>query len=200
NPCRNGRNQVYYPVANDNAKFIQCDSTGEMYVVQCPAGKVYNQATRSCVSQVYNPNPPQTITGLGTNPCTTANLALNNIYFAVMSDNHKFIECDPNGNANVLTCPSLLVWDQGRLSCVYTFVAGQPQPTPNSALLPSTGVSTNPCRTALGGQNQFYPHPNPNKFIQCDLAGDAYVLTCPAGLVWSTYSNTCVSTITAVTG
>jgi len=36
-------------------------------------------------------------------------------------DNTKFIECDLLGHPNVLPCPSGLVWDESRLSCVYDF-------------------------------------------------------------------------------
>jgi len=53
---------------------------------------------------------------------------------------------------------------------------------------------SNPCRgQAVAAAGLFFSHPNPNKFIQCDIAGDAYVLTCPSGLVWNEYSKTCVS-------
>jgi hypothetical protein len=52
NPCSAGRSQVFYPHPNDNTKFIQCNALGEMYIIQCPAGKLYNTATVSCVSKV----------------------------------------------------------------------------------------------------------------------------------------------------
>ena len=72
-----------------------------------------------------------TNTGLGQNPCTVTNLNKGNLYFIVATDKTKFIECDLNGNANVLTCPSQLVWDQSRLSCVYNFQLGMAITTPN---------------------------------------------------------------------
>lgn len=52
NPCTTGKSQVFYPHPNDNTKFIQCNALGEMYIIQCPAGKLYNSATVSCVSRV----------------------------------------------------------------------------------------------------------------------------------------------------
>lgn len=55
------------------------------------------------------------------------------------TDKTKFIECDLNGNANVLVCPSHLVWDQNRLSCVYNFQLGIAVTTPNPNAL--TGKS-----------------------------------------------------------
>lgn len=54
NPCTAGKmgSQVFFPHPNDNTKFIQCNALGEMYVIQCPAGKLFSAATVSCVSQV----------------------------------------------------------------------------------------------------------------------------------------------------
>jgi len=49
----------------------------------------------------------------------------------------RFIECSQNGQANVLTCPSQLIWDESRLSCVYTFTGVV---TPSPASIPGTGV------------------------------------------------------------
>nr|XP_022298538.1 uncharacterized protein LOC111107568 [Crassostrea virginica] len=207
NPCTAGKmgSQVFFPHPNDNTKFIQCNALGEMYVIQCPAGKLFSAATVSCVSQNYIPNGNGgQITGgtLSRNPCTQINLSRGNIYFAYPGDKNKFIECDLQGNANVLSCPSLLSWDESRLSCVYSFLAGQPQPTPNTAVLTGSGVTTNPCRNGAvtTGNTQFYSHPNPAKFIQCDIAGNAYVLACPSGLVWNEFSTTCVSPYTQAIG
>ncbi|XP_062568542.1 uncharacterized protein LOC134230718 [Saccostrea cucullata] len=207
NPCTASKttSQVFYPHPNDNTKFIQCNALGEMYIIQCPSGKLYNPATVSCVSRNFIPHGTgggQITVALGSNPCTQQNIARGNLYFAIAGDTHKFIECDLLGNANQLTCPSLLVWDQTRLSCVYSFQSGQPLPTPNTAILPSTGVTTNPCKNAVvtTGNSQFFSHPDPSKFIQCDIAGDAYVLSCPSGLVWNEFSTTCVSPYTQAVG
>lgn len=54
NPCSTSKTntQVFFPHPNDNTKFIQCNAIGEMYIIQCPHGKLYNKATVSCVSQV----------------------------------------------------------------------------------------------------------------------------------------------------
>nr|XP_022298038.1 uncharacterized protein LOC111107241 isoform X1 [Crassostrea virginica] len=192
NPCTAGKTggAVFFPHPNDNTKFIQCNIFGEMYIIQCPVGKHYNPATVSCVSQSQQDGH---VTGgtLNSNPCTQINLSQGKIYFAYPGDVHKFIECDLVGNANILVCPSNLVWDETILSCAYSFTAGQ-LPTPDQSVLTGTGVSTNPCKTGAGIP-QYYSHPNPAKFIQCDDFGHAYVLSCPAGLVWNTFSNTCVS-------
>ncbi|XP_052677094.1 uncharacterized protein LOC128158344 [Crassostrea angulata] len=209
NPCSTSKTntQVFFPHPNDNTKFIQCNAVGEMYIIQCPHGKLYNKATVSCVSQNYIPGGQGSgqiggSVSLTSNPCTPENLAKGIIYFAVTGEKNKFIECDLNGNANVLTCPSLLAWDESRLSCVYSFQAGQPTPTPNTASLGGSGVTTNPCKNSVvtTGNTQFHSHPDPAKFIQCDIAGNAYVLACPSGLVWNEFSTTCVSPFTQAVG
>lgn len=58
NPCSTSKTntQVFFPHPNDNTKFIQCNAVGEMYIIQCPHGKLYNKATVSCVSQVRKLN------------------------------------------------------------------------------------------------------------------------------------------------
>ncbi|KAJ8301800.1 hypothetical protein KUTeg_020787 [Tegillarca granosa] len=172
NPCNNNPlNKGYFPYPGDQTKAIQCDNLGRMYTIQCPCNTVYNEATTSCISR--------TVTA-------------GRLYFSVPNDNTKFIECDLQGNANILTCPGGLVWNESRLSCVYVFNGNNPTPTP----APLTGLNGNPCR-ANGGclTGGFFSHPNPGKFIQCDLACDAYVLSCPAGLVWNQYSKNCVSSV-----
>ncbi|XP_033745460.1 uncharacterized protein LOC117330973 [Pecten maximus] len=50
NPCTSNSNRVYFPHPLDNTKFLQCDRFGRMYIVQCPAGELYNQATTSCIT------------------------------------------------------------------------------------------------------------------------------------------------------
>lgn len=57
-----------------------------------------------------------------------------------------------------------------------------------------TGVTSNPCTAqAANSGNLFFPHPDPTRFIQCDLVGDAYVMQCPAALVWSQSTSNCQS-------
>lgn len=45
NPCQSGQGRVYYAVPGDATKFVQCDVLGRAYIVQCPAGLVYNQVS-----------------------------------------------------------------------------------------------------------------------------------------------------------
>lgn len=64
NPCQhNPDQQLYYPHPHDAAKFIQCTKDGEMYIIQCPAGKEYNPSVTQCAHPVtttvsISPNPP----------------------------------------------------------------------------------------------------------------------------------------------
>lgn len=55
------------------------------------------------------------------NLCMFENFVKGIIYFVVIGDKYKFIECDFNGNVNVLICFFLLVWDESCLFCVYFF-------------------------------------------------------------------------------
>ncbi|WAR24965.1 hypothetical protein MAR_010669 [Mya arenaria] len=49
----------------------------------------------------------------------------------------------------------------------------------------------NPCTAqAISAQALFFSHPDPTKFIQCDLQGNAFVQRCPSGLV---ATNPCVN-------
>jgi hypothetical protein len=53
---------------------------------------------------------------------------------------------------------------------------------------------TNPCTPQqLAGNHYYFAHPDPTKFIQCDNAGQAFVVSCPSGLVWNQYYETCGS-------
>lgn len=61
--------------------------------------------------------------GLG-NPCTTQSSLVGNVYYPVAGDNTKFIQCTPQGQAVVLTCPSSMMWNAAIQSCVYTTQAG----------------------------------------------------------------------------
>ncbi|XP_069138969.1 peritrophin-1-like [Argopecten irradians] len=190
NPCTSNSNRVYFPHPGDTSKFLQCDRFGRMYIVQCPAGEIYNQATTSCITPVVVTTASVPVVN---NQCTPQNIAKGDLYFAISGSPNQFIECDLNGNANILTCPSNLVWDQSRLSCVYAFTQVNPTPQPGTSGNTLTGAA-NPCLgQTVTNVGLFFSHPDPNKFIQCDIAGDAYVLSCPSGLVWNEYSKTCVS-------
>ncbi|KAL4225899.1 hypothetical protein ACF0H5_013887 [Mactra antiquata] len=238
NPCVNNPNsQVYFAHPSDNTKFIQCDRYGRMYIIQCPENLEYSSTTSTCrtpaaaaattVAPASKTDAPSGNGGQqsGDNPCTPQALAAGNIYFAVSGDDTKFIECDMLGHANILPCPDGLVWDESRLSCVYSFTVGGGSTGTGTGTTTGTGTGTgtgtstgtgtgtttgtgtgtgtgdlkNPCtRENIAANKLFFPHPDPTKFIQCDLWGDVYVVSCPAGLVWNQYSETCASAFITV--
>jgi len=190
NPCGSSTGRVYYPVQGDAAKFVQCDVLGRAYVVQCPSGLVYNQATTSCQSPV-----PVTAAPVINTPCTQAALQAGSVYFPFPGDNTRFYECTGVNSAQVLTCPQGLVWDSGRVACVYAAGQGNVNPT----VFPSAQQFTNPCTAAqINGGHYYFAHPDPTKFIQCDNALQAYVVACPSGLVWNQYFEVCASAFASV--
>merc|ERR1712066_142504 len=186
NPCVSGQGRTYYPVPNDNTKFVQCDILGGAYVVQCPQGQVYNQALNSC----QLPQPLVTPTKAPANPCTAAAISAGKLYYAVAGDKTKFYQCTGVGQLQIDSCPANLVWSQARVSCVL------PQGTQlvNPTAVPVQQNLNNPCTSAqIANGNLYFAHPDPTKFIQCDLIGNAYEMLCPTNLVWNQYYEVCVS-------
>lgn len=136
------------------------------------------------------------------NPCTPGNLALGKLYFPFPGDKSRFYECDLKGVPTIRVCPPLLQWDQNILSCMYQAntsqptggnTSGQPKPTPQI----TAGNPTNPCTPqAISAGRFFFPHPDPTKYIQCDMWGDAFVNSCPPKLNWNAYLETCYTPFT----
>ncbi|XP_076470817.1 uncharacterized protein LOC143300774 [Babylonia areolata] len=193
NPCKSGQGRVYYTVPGDASKFVQCDVLGRAYVVQCPTGLVYNQATTSCQAPLPVTQTPSVV--VSTSPCTAQALQQGQVYFPYPGDSAKFYECTGVGQVQVLQCPQGLVWDGSRIACVYAAGAGAGagvvvQPT----AFPTSQPFTNPCTAQqLAGNHYYFAHPDPTKFIQCDNTGQAFVNSCPSGLVWNQYSEVCSS-------
>ncbi|WAR24964.1 hypothetical protein MAR_010668 [Mya arenaria] len=226
NPCVNNALQALnFPHPSDASKFLQCGLYERMYVVQCPTGELYDQATSSCISPkgtksygLYKYNvykfahyepacflyiaivaQPTYIASLGIpSPCTAQSLQAGRIFFSVANSNNKFIQCDAAGIARVITCPDQLIWDQNRQSCVYTLQGGVANPgyllavtEQNDCVFAGFLNGANPCTAqAISAQALFFSHPDPTKFIQCDLQGNAFVQRCPSGLVWNQYLET----------
>jgi len=188
NPCSSGQGRTYYPVPNDNTKFVQCDILGGAYVVQCPTGQFYNQALNSC-------QRPQQVTVRPTNapaqnPCSSQAINSGQIYFTFPGDNTKFYQCTGVGQIQVAQCPQNLIWSQNRVSCIL------PQGTPAVAVTQTTGANNlnNPCTPQqVAANNLYFAHPDPSKFIQCDLSGNAYEMLCPTNLIWNQYYEVCTS-------
>ncbi|KAL4227026.1 hypothetical protein ACF0H5_015002 [Mactra antiquata] len=192
NPCAiNPLGRTYFAHPSDSTKFIKCGSNSRMYVVQCPPGELYNQGSSSCGAKVVEPPVVDELAKYGVlNPCTYQNEVDGQIYFGLLNYPHKFIQCEPNGNAQVMDCPAQTSWDESKLSCVYP---KDVTPGGSAPFAPLIGY-VNPCtEEAIAANVLFFSHADPNKFIQCDLEGNAFVQSCPAGLVWSQGLQTCAS-------
>nr|XP_022302869.1 uncharacterized protein LOC111110597 [Crassostrea virginica] len=189
NPCKtNTHSQLYYPHPHDTAKFIQCTADGEMYIIQCPEGKEYNPSVTECALPVTTiaPLPPVT------NPCTAEAVAAKKVFFAYPNDPHHFMICEGVMQVNIMTCPSPLVWDQGRESCVYTVSTTGGQQSVVSTVAPDYSLQKCPNSTQPTDEI-YFPHPDASKFIQCGAGGTGYVLNCPAGTIWRESAKKCVS-------
>ncbi|KAH3881702.1 uncharacterized protein LOC127881248 isoform X3 [Dreissena polymorpha] len=213
NPCTNNpSSQVYFPHPSDSSKFIQCDRYARMYIIQCPENLQYSALTSTCRGNGPIETSTQPVNGNGNhgntgnhgnadNPCTVEALVAAHFYFAVPGHPNEFIECDMLGHPNRLHCPATLEWDQNRLTCVYNFNIGAATVAPGGVKPSGIDGITNPCTAAtISALKLFFPHPDPAKFIQCDLWGDLFVNNCPAGLIWNQYSETCASAFVIVNG
>ncbi|KAK3731582.1 hypothetical protein RRG08_007661 [Elysia crispata] len=192
-PCASGT-KTFYAVPGDQSKFVQCDSLRQAYVIQCPVGQVYNPTTTTCQQGSVNPAPGNPVVVVATtaaapvNPCTAQAVSTGQVFFAFPGDNTKFYQCTGVGQVQTLQCPSNLIWDQARRSCV---LAQGTTGIGTGSGQTSTSLS-NPCTTQQASVlNQFFPHPDVTKFIQCDLLGNANVMFCPAGLQWDQSKLTC---------
>jgi len=188
NPCASGAGRTYYPVPNDNTKFVQCDILGGAYVVQCPQGQFYNSVRNSCQL------PQAVATAAPANPCVGATSA-SSIYFTFPGDNTKFYQCTGLGQLQVAQCPTGLVWSQSRVSCVLPNGAAY-----NPAVVVNPVVN-NPCtQQQLAAGNMYFTHPDPHKFIQCDLVGNAWPMDCPNNLIWNQFAEVCTSSYNLAAG
>jgi len=201
-PCSSAPNtQFYFPHPTDISKFLQCDIYKRMYIIQCPQGEVYDASVTACRPVVVATQPPMVVTATpitqapvinfnNGNPCTQLAITRGLIYFPVVGDKTMFIECDLAGNPSRLSCATGLMWDQGMLSCVYPINAGSNNVLPTI----STGSGmVNPCTAAaLSSGHYFFPHPAAgDKFLQCNQYGQVFEVSCPAGLTWNAYLETC---------
>ena len=104
-----------------------------------------------------------------------------------LGDITKFIQCDHLGHASILPCVSGLLWSQAQLACIYPINV-------KTGTRPGIGDMVNPCsRENILNNKLFFSHPDNSMFIQCDLWGDAYVVSCPVGRIWNQYLETCTA-------
>ncbi|KAL3852392.1 hypothetical protein ACJMK2_016043 [Sinanodonta woodiana] len=192
NPCGNNvLGQLYFPHPTDTSKFIQCDKFGRMYIIQCPLNFLFNPAQTMCQNVASPTTSSIPIPSNPSNPCTPSNIATGKFYFENPGDETQFIECDMLGTPNIISCPQGTIWSESQLSCIFKSTAAAAVLVPDTSAI--RGLK-NPCTPQnIHGNNLFFPHPDPTKFIQCDLWGDVFVNACPTNLVWNQYYKTCAS-------
>ncbi|KAL8575662.1 hypothetical protein ACOMHN_055851 [Nucella lapillus] len=196
NPCKAGH-PGYYPHPSRTDRFVYCDSQGKVYLVYCPAGHWYNDFARQClagnppttltpvVSIPHTHQPVTTGTPLAGNPCVLAATNGAQSFFPYPQDPHKYIYCTGwPGQGIVKDCAPFHKWSQVDLACIYTDTVVNP--TKNIYVTSPRPLQVD-CKTGLNdGDLYYHPHPtDPHKFIQCDQFGDAFVMQCTGGGVWS---------------
>ncbi|XP_069142451.1 uncharacterized protein [Argopecten irradians] len=145
NPCTQENIQagnIYFSVANDITKFIECDMLGHPTILDCPDGLVWQESRLSCVFQIGTVLPANGNTGAGSagsgntgtgsgstdggntmkNPCTVESLSAGQLFFSYAPDSSKFLQCDLWGDVYVNTCPTGLKWNDSAKTCASGFI------------------------------------------------------------------------------
>ncbi|XP_041372526.1 uncharacterized protein LOC121385804 [Gigantopelta aegis] len=182
NPCTPeavANDDLVHPHPTDVTKFIFCDVSGKMYITQCPVGEVYNASTGSCNHGTVEVTNGVSLGSDVTNPCTSANLALGNLYFPHPAYHTQFIQCDLFGKAWVMKCPPGQSWHQDLLTCSSKSQDVGRQTSVNPASL---------CQAS----GEMYTHPSDStKFVHCTGRHRGVVQMCPASLVFSQAKRAC---------
>lgn len=180
NPCTKANilnNIMRFKHPKSTTKYIQCKISGEMEIVNCPTGTKYDENQRVCGPQTISPPQNSTLYN-GSNPCTVEAIRRRQFYFANPSDISSFIQCNEWGTAFLVSCPNNTAWSQQAYTCAHH----------SSAISPAI----NPCNYSENNQLYFANPGNRKSFIQCDMNGNAFIVQCPFGTVWSQASLGCV--------
>ncbi|OWF42441.1 Cartilage matrix protein [Mizuhopecten yessoensis] len=189
NPCTScaiADGHLLHPHPLDDNKYITCDGGNSHTTTQCPPGERFSVAKQSCIPSTDNgdsieddngqndgnSNQEDDVTGSpqNDNPCTPEARAQNKSFFPYTPDRTKFIQCDGWGNKFIMSCPPTTIWSDTALTCV------------------NHGTSSNPC---TGNAGKLVAHSDPTKFIKCDGAGTAHVMSCPGGLRFYASKSSC---------
>ncbi|CAH1789632.1 unnamed protein product [Owenia fusiformis] len=171
NPCWTS-NGLYHAYPDDKSKFIQCAEWGDMFVMQCPVGELWNQGIRTCTRNVnhggdYRP-------GDATAEQTTQSYQTTRTFQTY--PNTQYTTQELTQRPFPTTTP-------------YTTTPSTPPSDPYTTS--GNTESSNPC--VLTGQ-QYQPHPyDSDKFILCAQWGDIFVVQCQDDKVYDSVSNSCVS-------
>ena len=152
------------------------------------------------------------------NPCGTPGVR----FYAYPQDRHFYIDCGADMVPNLMVCPGNEEWNDIYKTCGYgylvqntqapivytyphltvavTYPPRTTQPPSVYTVIPgtlnklTTGFQA-PCTRANVAANRLYfPYPpNSNQYIQCDLWGDAFLMSCQPTFSFDQYSDTCVN-------
>lgn len=126
NPCTLSaiaRGAVYFPVAGDKTRFIECDLAGNPNILFCPTSLLWDQGMLSCVYPITagsGGNPAGSgSSSLGSipNPCTATALSSGHYFFPHPTTSSKFIQCNQFGQGFPVNCPSGLIWNAYLETC-----------------------------------------------------------------------------------
>ncbi|XP_071097399.1 uncharacterized protein [Haliotis cracherodii] len=140
---------------------------------------------RPSTATSYSTSVRPSIHSPSTHPCTDET---KGHLIPYPQDETKYIDCFIWPNVGyVMTCQQGKIWDQSILTCIYKYVIVDP-----NKMTVDKNVH-NPCQRNLHeGDLFYYPHPDKDKFIQCDQYGDAFVKVCPKGEAWHQATLQCV--------
>ncbi|CAG2190376.1 unnamed protein product [Mytilus edulis] len=185
-PCVNNPNKtIYFPHPADVRKFIQCDLLGRMYIIQCPRGEKYDFTTSSCAGNASTPT--------GTTPqlaTTTIQVTNSQTPGQTTSPTPKQTTSPTPALTNPPTSAPTNRPTPAQVTTQPTTARVTTSPTPAQRITTTSAASAtlskNPCTNAnfAHGLNYFAHPTDRNKFIECDLTGNAIVMSCDPGLVW----------------
>lgn len=188
-------------------------SSGRLVVVYCQIDQKFDPVHSLCV-HVETPSAAKTTTSTTTpkivvptkhaevfttpstsfnNPCTVEHIRMGLFIWPDPLNERRYIKCGIFPNlGTIFDCGEHKIYSQNVQTCLYKDVVAS-QSGPDGVTYDG---AKNPCRTDYVGDVQYHPYPgDPNKFIQCDAYGDAYVKQCRyPNEVWEPAINNCIPT------
>ncbi|KAL5014526.1 hypothetical protein ScPMuIL_008796 [Solemya velum] len=112
-------------------------------------------------------------------------------YFPHPNDAKKFMYCDSEGGMFIIQCPKGQTFSSQVQACLLP-APTTPAPTTTTTPAPTT-VNPNPCRPNPSGQRTYHDiSGDAIHFIECDLAGQMHLMSCPPRLQWNNLQKRCV--------
>ncbi|KAL5014528.1 hypothetical protein ScPMuIL_008798 [Solemya velum] len=201
NPCINNPAGEMFFSHPDPSKFFQCDASGRMYIIQCPAGETFDTHSKFCVTAtataptttpslaVTTPRPavttPRPAVTTTRSPVTTPRLPVTTPRPAVTT------------TRSPVTTPRLPVTTPRLPITTPRPPVTTPRPTTRQPVAATTQpplVHSNPCLQADYDKGLIYfAHPrDETKFIECDTARLPSTLSCATNLIWNQARLACI--------